>query len=868
MLSVDVAALAAAQNATADDLDARAEAIIAAMTPHQWIAQMAQINIGYITYPDGSLNEAAVAQCARIGVGAFLNGFLDVHQWRSMISRIQAIYAEHHVAPVLYGLDSLHGANYVHGAVMGPQQINNGATFNPALVSRFGAITARDLAAAGVNWALAPGLDVAQHKRWPRVYETFGEDPYLTSELGVAAVNGIQSVRSVAATFKHFGAYGASATGDDLGTAFVSEYELLNYYTPSFTAAIRAGVLSGMTGYASINDVPMVVNEKMTIDLLRQDMGFDGVLVTDWEDIYHLNFVHHLVNSNMEAVRVAMTKSSVDVSMVPYDASFVGYAESLLKAGKLPAKRFRASAKRVIKLKLRLGLFDAPMHGAEDVARVGSGADRDAALDIARESIVLLQNKQDVLPLRNEPRLFLTGPSVDNIGYLCGGWTWEWQGRRDNSVFPGSQSIRAAFTSMYKDASRLSFLPGIDIQGNHVGNYSSALEKARAAEYTVIVVGEAPYAESFGNIKDAALPAGQLQYIRDIASTGTKVILVLVEGRPRLLNGVADVVHAVIDAMLPCHMGGQAIAEIILGVTNPSGRLSMTYPKDATKDNMVTPYFHRKNGVCVLTGAACPAEWEFGAGLSYTTFEYSSFALSANQLNTSSESLTASVVVTNTGAMAGKEAVLVFLSQGARASGTPETKMLKKFTKVSLAPGQSTTVTFPIGFNDFAIYNGGIGSGLLKSAEAGAYYVGVKPETVCDANTIGPLCQAFAYAPKTVLAQVFHLHDRSSVSATVVAGHGHALSVPKRLVGLLGNLPSVNNWVLDAVHNTLSIVGSGLCLGLVGDGLGLGDCTTPEEHQLWRHDAATGQLRHLARVDQCLHVTDNDLVLAACHVTT
>ncbi|EQC40832.1 hypothetical protein SDRG_01899 [Saprolegnia diclina VS20] len=733
--------------AVAQDFDAQAEAIVAKMTPSQWIGQMAQANIGVILGSDGQLSVNAVTQCAKAGVGSFLNGAMPAAKWRAMITQIQAIYKANNAPPALYGLDSVHGANYVNDAILSPQQINKGATFNAKIVQDSAFITARDTSAGGVNWVFAPGLDVTNHKRWSRVYETFGEDPYLASELGIAAVNGIQSVPGVAAAVKHFIGYGATSSGDDRAPAYLDDYQLLNYHAPPFIAAIQsANALSVMASYVSVNGVPMVANSRLTNDLLRSDIGFNGLLLTDWEDIYNLNYVHKLVSNNQDAVAMSMSKSSVDMSMIPNDLSFIGYAQNLLNAGTIAASRYRASAKRIIKMKLQLGLFETPVPGANNVNLVGGASDRQASLELARESIVLLKNKDRVLPIRSNASVFVTGPAHDNIGYLCGGWTWEWQGVSGNAKFPGSQSVLSAFQSLVAaNGGKVTSLQGVDINGGTTDSLADAKAKAGAADYTVIVVGETPYAEMVGNVPDAALPAGQLQYIRDIASTGTKVILVLVEGRPRLLNGVADVVHAVIDAMLPCHMGGQAIAEIILGLTNPSGRLSMTYPKDQTKDNMVTPYFQRKNGVCVLTGAACPAEWEFGTGLSYTTFSYTNFALSGNQLNTSAESLTASVVVTNTGTMAGKEAVLLFLSQGARTSGTPETKMLKKFTKVSLSPGQSTTVTFSIGFNDFAIYSGGIGSGLLKSAEAGAYYVGVKPETVCDANTIGPLCQSFNY---------------------------------------------------------------------------------------------------------------------------
>ncbi|OQR99553.1 glycoside hydrolase, partial [Thraustotheca clavata] len=561
----------------ADSYDDQAEAIVAKMSVNQWIAQMAQVNIGFILNADGSVNTNAITQCAKLGVGSFLNGAFTPSQWRTLVSQIQSIYAANNAPPALYGLDSVHGANYVTGAILSPHQINKGSTFNPSLVQNSAFITARDTVAGGVNWVFAPGLDLTVHKRWSRVYETFGEDPYLASQLGIAAVKGIQSAPGVAASIKHFIGYGATSNGDDRGPAYLNDYQVLNYHAPSFIEAVKnANPLSVMASYVSVNDVPMVVNTHLTVDLLRNDLGFNGVLLTDWEDIYNLNYVHKLVNNNQDAIAMSMSKSSVDMSMIPYDLSFISLAQNLVNAGTIPSSRFRQSAKRIIKMKLQMGLYQNSVPGGDYVGLVGSAADRQAALDVARESIILLKNQNNVLPLSGQPKIFLTGPSIDNIGYLCGGWTWLWQGVTDNSKFPGSYSIKGAFQNLYSDQSKISSLQGVDISGVTTDSLNTAKYMASQAQYTIIAVGEQPYAEMVGNTPDATLPAGQLQYIRDIASTGTKVILVLVQGRPRLLNGVADVVHAVIDAMLPCMMGGQAIAEIILGIVNPSGRLSIT----------------------------------------------------------------------------------------------------------------------------------------------------------------------------------------------------------------------------------------------------------------------------------------------------
>ncbi|OQR91778.1 glycoside hydrolase, partial [Achlya hypogyna] len=501
MKVIGLAVLAAV--GVAEDWDAQAEAIVAKMTPAQWIGQMAQVNIGFILDGNNKLSTDAVTQCAKAGVGSFLNGVMSAPQWRSMITQIQQIYAANGAPPVLFGLDSVHGANYVNGAVLSPQQINKGASFNPTLVQQSAYITARDSAAGGLNWVFSPGVDVTTHKRWSRVYESFGEDPYLSSVLGQAAVTGIQSMPGVAATLKHFIGYGATSSGDDRGPAYLSDYEVLNYHAPPFIAAVAAGALSIMSSYVSNNGVPMVANTPLTVNLLRNDMGFNGVLVTDWEDIYNLNNVHHIVSNNQDAVGLSMAKSSVDMSMIPYDLSFIGFAQNLLNSGKTPASRFRESAKRIIKLKLKLGLFSTPVPGASAVSLVGSETDRQAALEMARESIVLLKNKNSALPLKSQPRIFLTGPSMDDVGLLCGGWTQQWQGVMGNDKFPGYQSIKGALLNMYSDKSKITSMRGIDINGVATDPLATAKAMAQAAEYTIVVVGEAPYAEMVGNIPDA-----------------------------------------------------------------------------------------------------------------------------------------------------------------------------------------------------------------------------------------------------------------------------------------------------------------------------------------------------------------------------
>nr|AIG55751.1 secreted protein [Thraustotheca clavata] len=847
----------------ANTWDDQAEAKINAMTTDEWIGQMAQLDMAYINNQDLTLNEDRVRQCARLRVGSFLDatmGAITADARRAIVTRINQIFAEEGAPPVLFGLDSIHGASYVTNAALSPQQINKGASFNRDLINKSSYVTARDSAASGVNWIFAPNADIVVHKRWSRIFEAYGEDPYLASEMINQAVTGVQAIPGVAANFKHFIAYGDTSTGDDRGNAYPSEYDLLNYYSPSFISAVNAGALSGMSSYVVVNDVPMVSNQKLTVDLLRNDMKFDGLLVTDWQDIYNLLYHNVGVSTRKDAIKMSLSQSSIDMSMVPDDPDFITLSKELLSAGALPASRFRAAAKRVVKMKLQLGLYDTPVVGKDYVSLVGSDADRTDALNLARESIVLLKNKDNVLPLSGHPSIFLTGPSIDNIGYLCGGWTLEWQGVSGNSRFPKGKSILKGFQDIYGSdaASKIQTLQGVDISGVTTDKLDTAKSMASQSQYTVIAVGEPPSTEMAGNIADAKLPAGQLQYIRDIASTGTKVILVLVEARPRILNGVADVVHAVIDAMLPCEAGGQAIAEIILGQVNPSGRLSMTYPKDTTNDNMVTPYFHRKNGVCVTTGSNCPAEWEFGTGLSYTTFSYGNLTLSSPQIATT-DSLTVTTTITNTGSMAGKESVLLFITQKSRQNNAvaPEVKLLKKFTKISLAAGASQQVSFTISAADLSIYTGPIGSGLKTYAEQGIYYIALKPETLCDADHVGPMCQAFTFGtPNT--DSVISLYNKAG---KIVTSDQWNIWVQNP-----SGSPSLNQqFVYDTKTKQIRDKNLGRCFDVyqdssapIGYRIHMYSCDANNGNQKWNLNANGHQIIHATFTNVCLDADPND----------
>ncbi|GMF18360.1 unnamed protein product [Phytophthora fragariaefolia] len=711
------------------------------------LGQMVQLDVSTIMHPNRTLNRAIVHEHAKLNIGSYLNTpgaelndsnpnstrNFSPKEWRELITEIQGIYAAHGSQPIMYGLDSVHGADYVRGAVLYGQQLNAAATFNPDLVYDMGRITARDTAVAGIPWLFAPILEISRNPLWARTFETFGEDPHLVSVMADAIVRGIQSNGTTAACMKHIIGYSNTPTGHDRAGVTLSDYDLLNYFAPSFMAAIKAGAMTAMESYISINGVPVVANTKILRDLVRHDMGFDGLIVTDYAEIHNLHVWHRSAKTDQDAVRMTLTNTPLDMSMVPYNTTFIDMARLAVQANPKLIDRVKDSVRRILATKVRLGLYENALPGtASDIDLVGQDESRQSALELARESIVLLKNEDGVLPLSPDSDVFLTGHSADNVGLLCGGWSLRWQGVSGNSLFPNGISLRLGMTNLL-NASSGSVHYANELYPN--GSYSpSSLQaiKNRAAqiEYTIVAVGEGVYAEKPGDLDNLNLPHGQVEYVREIAATGTKVILVLAQGRPRLLQGLADIAHAVVYAMLPGELGGQALAEILFGRVNPSGRLPITYPK--TPANIAIPYNHLVSTRCRDEGP-CEMEWNFGHGLSYSDFKYGNVSLSKTSFCDSDDaSIEVIVTVTNAGPMAGKETVMLFLIQPYRAISVPEVKQLKKFSKIHLQPGETQVVLFVLTREDWGVLDPQIGSGFRRVVEPGIYFVAVKSDTECN----------------------------------------------------------------------------------------------------------------------------------------
>ncbi|CAI5741801.1 unnamed protein product [Peronospora destructor] len=737
-----------------DSYDAQAKAIVATFSHAQLIGQMIQLDIGAVTIPDThELNETAVRSNAELFVGSYFNtnwgkplngkyGF-TASEFRDIIGYIQNItLSVTGGQPVIYGLDSVHGANYVEGSVLTPQQINSGASFNPDLLYKAGCMTARDTLAAAIPWIFGPILDISQHKGWARTYETFGESTYLNTVMGVALIRGLQSQNQTAACAKHFIAYSKTPTGHDRQNVLVSDFELLNNFAPPYKAAIEdANVLTIMESYTSLNNEPVISSSRMLNDLLRGDLKFNGALVSDYDEVLNLNMFHRVADTFKEAIDTSLTQTSLDISMT---SKYIGVEVGLklLKEHPEQEAQIRQSVERIIKTKLTLGLYKDPTPGADFVSMVGNEKDKEIALEMARESIVLLKNQDNVLPLPKSSSVFLTGPSADNVGYQCGGWTKFWQGVSGNDMFKNGISMRKGMETLVgKDS--FTYFNGLLINGSiSNANLTQAVELAGRHEYTIAAIGESAYTEKPGDIDDFALPKGFKEFIKALAATGTKVIVVLIEGRPRLLGSIPDNAAAIIDAMLPCELGGQAIAEILYGDVNPSGKLPITYPKDPA--NVAIPYNHLVTTRCAFN--YCQMQWDFGAGLSYTNFSYSSVTLDKTSIANVHDKLTATVTVTNVGSRAGKEVVMLFLIQPFRKISVPEMKNLKRFEKIELQAGESRTVSFSLSYDDWSVYNGKIGVGLPKIVEDSNYVVAVKPDTDCDVynfNMTNPLCAKF-----------------------------------------------------------------------------------------------------------------------------
>lgn len=706
------------------DNSQKIEALIKRMTLEEKVGQMTQLTIGMISKgqdqniqidPD-KLDKAIV----RYGVGSILNvseQALTPDKWHDIIRQIQeaATKKTRLGIPVIYGIDSIHGANYVQGSTLFPQEIGMAATWNPALMKRGSEIAAMETRAAGIPWSFSPVLDIGRQPLWPRFYETFGEDPYLAKVMGVAFVRGLEgsdvsSPDHVAASLKHYMGYSSPLTGRDRTPAWIPENYLREYFLPTFDAAVKAGAHTVMVNSGEINGVPGHVNHHLLTDILHSELGFKGFVVSDWEDIKKLVTIWHVAANEKEATRMAVM-AGIDMSMVPLDYSFADYLIALVKEGAVPQSRIDEAVRRILKVKFELGLFENSMPNPALKSKIGLPESRQAALEAARESMTLLKNTNDLLPLAKDRKVLVTGPTADSLITLNNGWTYVWQGSEE-SLYPGDRpTIRRAIEAKV-GAANVSYVPGTRITrpaGSTSNNtptdvesevdLPAAVRAASASDVVVLCLGEGSYTETPGNITDLTLSEPQLKLAEAIEATGKPVVLVLVEGRPRIINRIVDKAGAVLMAYNPGNEGGQAVADVLFGDFNPSGKLPFTYPR--TPNGLIT-YDHKafETEDTAFGNMAFKPQFEFGQGLSYTTFAFSDLRLGQKTITRNAD-LSVTVTVTNSGRRAGKEVVQLYVSDLV-ASLSPAGKRLKRFAKIYLEPGQSRTLTFTLRPDDLS----------------------------------------------------------------------------------------------------------------------------------------------------------------------
>jgi beta-glucosidase len=635
-------------------------------------------------------------------VGSILNcgGHANsLEKWHEIISQIQQMATEETRLgiPVLYGIDAIHGANYTQNATLFPQQIAQAATWNPALVKEAASITAYETRASGIPWNFSPVLGLGRQPSWPRFWETFGEDVYLATSLGTAMVKGYQGETlsddstKVAACMKHYLGYSIPRTGKDRTPAWIPERQLRQYFLPPFVDAVEAGVQTAMVNSGDINGIPAHASSFVLKDLLKGELQFDGLVVSDWMDIRYLHTRHKIASTQKEAVRLAVN-AGIDMSMVPDNYHFAEYLVELVEEGKISEQRIDDAVRRILKVKHQLGLYERPVTHYKNYPKFASDEFSQKNLATAEEAITLLKNQDATLPLKKNQRVLVTGPTANSMTALNGGWSYTWQGLETDQYIEGHHTILEAVEQTLGSDNVL-YAPGSGF--DTPDDIQKAVRQASNVDHVILCLGENAYCETPGNINDLYLPEAQQQLARSLAQTGKPVTLVLVQGRPRIISPFEQDMDAVVMSYLPGNRGGDAIARVLFGEVNPSGRLPFSYPR---YPNALETYDHKNTEDIAQDGTGYNPQYPFGHGLSYTEFHYGPLTLSDSAM-ISGETMEASVEVTNTGDVAGKETVMMFISDH-YASVVPAVKRLRGFQKIDLKPGESQKVTFEIDVND------------------------------------------------------------------------------------------------------------------------------------------------------------------------
>ena len=646
-------------------------------------------------------------------VGSILNApgtrAPSVEQWQNWIRLIQEKSMKYLGIPDIYGLDHNHGVTYTQGGTLFPQPINMGATFNTDLVRIGAEITAYESRAANCPWVYNPVVDLSRDPRWPRVYESFGEDAILNSKMVVAEIQGYQGNDPnhidryhVGTSTKHYFAYGAPWTGKDRTPAYLSPQMIREKYFEPFKAAALAGTLTMMVNSASVNGVPLHASYEYLTKWLKEDLQWDGFLVTDWADINNLYSREKVAKDKKDAIRIAIN-AGIDMSMDPYNVEFCILLKELVNEGKVPMSRIDDAVRRILRAKYRLGLFDEPNTGGKGFEKFGCDEFAQASLKAAEESEVLLKNEGNILPLKPANRkILLTGPNANQMRCLHGGWSYTWQGSKAEDLSEKYNTIYEALCNKYGKENIIleqgvTYDEGKAYYDENEPQIDKAVKAAAGADVIIACIGENSYTETPGNLNDLWLSKNQRNLVKELAKTGKPVILVLNEGRPRLIADIEPLAKAVIDILIPGNYGADALANLLAGDANFSAKMPYTYPREI---NSLNTYDYKvSEEVGTMAGAynydaKVSLQWPFGYGMSYTTYEYSNLKVNKSQF-TADDVLTITVDVKNTGARAGKEAVLLY-SSDIVASVVPDNKRLRDFTKIELQPGETKTVTFQL----------------------------------------------------------------------------------------------------------------------------------------------------------------------------
>ena len=651
-------------------------------------------------------------------VGSILNVPNSIAQtkegWEAIIRKIQDKSMKTIGIPCIYGVDQIHGTTYTQGGTFFPQGINMAATVNRSLVREESRISAYETKAGSIPWTYAPVLDLGRDARWPRMWENYGEDCYVNAEMGRESILGFQGEdpnhidnNHVAACLKHYMGYGVPVSGKDRTPSSITLQDMREKHFAPFLEGIKAGALSVMVNSASNNGLPFHANYELLTKWLKEDLQWDGMIVTDWADINNLYSRDKIASSKKEAIKLAIN-AGIDMSMVPYEWSFCTYLKELVNEGEVPMTRIDDAVRRVLRMKYRLGLFEKPVYNNKDFPLFGCKEHADAALKAAQESLVLLKNSDHILPLSTGKKLLVTGPNANSMRTLNGGWSYSWQGDKADMCATQYNTILEALSNKFgKD--QVIYEPGVTYkQGGlyweeNAPEIDKAVASAANADYIIACIGENSYCETPGNLTNLTLSKNQLDLVKALANTGKPVILILNEGRPRILNEIEPLTKAVVNIMLPGNYGADALANLLTGDVNFSGKMPYTYPKDI--NSLFTYDYKPCEDLDKMEGAynydaVMSVQWPFGYGLSYTTFSYSNLKADKSSF-TADDVLTFSVDVTNTGKYAGKESVLLF-SSDLVASLTPDIRRLRAFDKVDLQPGETKTVSFKVKASDLA----------------------------------------------------------------------------------------------------------------------------------------------------------------------